>query len=555
MGAKVIRQSAHECISKDCEKLTWDEGSYRAFETPVVSIRDTSTTQIKYTNLSDKTLSISHVWSHGQGGRPETGFNTCLHDRYVKVAQKLGCDSYWMDTPCIPTETVLRKKAIANINHIFMGSKATLICDRDLMGIDISLLRKAPNTGAAVRLIEGVLIALLVCDWNVRGWTFLEAIRGKKALYLLFKDSKVFSLGDLLKCLVDSGNFELANLYLSAGHLLPLPEELVQAHKERHYGNIMMFLDNVEEAGTVLSRRPASRPSDNLVIWSLLFSDAGQNLNPQPSDLDRKNPNATRGVKDSAHKSAEEMWRSQYGVSTSYLVSSAPRIQGVRRMSWAPCSPVPDKVETRQGSRRYYPYVNIGDEAERAWIRHGGLVAEWFSCFFVGQGSRDAQDEESTVVSQPELAHDDLKDAEDDESWYHPLDSLDLLSRSFNTAKEDQRMRGVHQLNLLTRMSLKLENTGFFWTSDDDTMIELQDISSAYLSGFQWGVLLRPPTTPERQNLQVKPLPLVYEGNPAAPLVAVCGSNDGREWVWRGVHLWDSSVALPSFKVRKLLIV
>ena len=192
MGAKVIRQSAHECISKDCKKLTWDEGSYCAFETPVVSIRDTSITQIKYTNLSDKTLSISHVWSHGQGGRPETGFNTCLHDRYVKVVKTLGCDSYWMDTPCIPTETVLRKKAIANINHIFMGSKATLICDWDLMRIDISLLRKAPNTGPAVRLVEGVLIALLVCDWNVRGWTFLEAIRGKKALYCCSKTAKFF---------------------------------------------------------------------------------------------------------------------------------------------------------------------------------------------------------------------------------------------------------------------------------------------------------------------------------------------------------------------------
>jgi hypothetical protein len=542
VGAEVIRQSAHECISKDCKKLIWDEGSYCAFETPVVSIRDTSITQLKYTNLSDKTLSISHVWSHGQGGRPEAGFNTCLHDRYVKVAETLGCDSYWMDTPCIPTETVLRKKAIANINYIFMESKATLICDRDLMGIDISLLRKAPNTGAAVRLVEGVLIALLVCDWNVRGWTFLEAIRGKDALYLLFKDSEVFSLGDLLKCLVDSGNFELANLYLSAGHLLPLPKNLV------HYRNAMMYLHGVEEAGSVLSRRPASRPSDNLAIWSLLFSDGGQNL-------DKNNPSITRGIRDSAHKSAEKMWKSQGNVSTCYLVSSAPRIQGVRTMSWAPCSPVPDKIESKQGSRRYYPYSNIGDEAEKSWIRYSGLVAEWSSCFFVGQGTGDAQDEESTVLSRPELAHGDLKDAKGDESWYHPLDPLDLLGHSFNYAKEDQRMKGVHELNLLTRMGLKLQNSGYFWTSDDDTTIELQEISSAFLSGFQWGVLLRPLTTSGRQDIQVKPLPLVYEDNPAAPLVAVCGSNDGREWVWRGVHLWDSSIALPSFTVRKLLIV
>ncbi|KAF8848519.1 hypothetical protein BDZ45DRAFT_810739 [Acephala macrosclerotiorum] len=554
VGAKVIRQSSHDCALRDCSRLVWDKASYCAFSTPVVSIQDTTGTQLKYANLSDKTLSISHVWSHGQGGRPETGFNTCLHYRYAKVAKALGCDSYWMDTPCIPTETSLRKKAIANINHIFMNSKATLVCDRDLMEIDISLLRKERTTPSAVRLSEAILIALLVCDWNVRGWTFLEAIRGKKALYLLCKNSDVYSLSDLLKCVSDNGNLELANLFLSAGHLLPLPQELVDSHKANRYGNVLMFLDSIEEAGTVLSRRPASRPDDNLVIWSLLFSDAGHSFNLQELELDRNNPHASRGVRDAAHHSAKEMWKNQYSVSTSFLVSSAPRIQGVKGLSWAPCSPVPDKVDAKQGLRRYYPYEDIGDEVTRGFIRHTGLVAEWFTCLLLGQVSLGVHPESPFPDNQPGIEQNPNEKPEDVDAWHHPLDPLDVLSRPFNTTKDDQRMRGVYQLSTMARLRMMLENIGISWISDA-TLIELHEISAAHLSGFCWGILLRPSVAPWRDYKDVDPYPPVYESNPQAPLMVVCGSNDGCGWVWKGIHHWDSNVDLPTFKPRKIMIL
>ena len=54
--------------------------------------------------LLETTIAISHVWSHGQGGRPEDGMNQCLHERYKRIALLPDCDSYWMDTACIPND-------------------------------------------------------------------------------------------------------------------------------------------------------------------------------------------------------------------------------------------------------------------------------------------------------------------------------------------------------------------------------------------------------------------------------------------------------------------
>lgn len=139
-GLKVVSQSAHDrkCTWQDesdgtigartslfaamcCRKprnkpepkSVWDEKSYRSIEgARAVSLAETDPQDgpIKFCKVSNKTLAISHVWSHGQGGRPETGINRCLHARYVRIARNLDCDSYWIDTTCIPCEHELRKR-------------------------------------------------------------------------------------------------------------------------------------------------------------------------------------------------------------------------------------------------------------------------------------------------------------------------------------------------------------------------------------------------------------------------------------------------------------
>ena len=73
----------------------------------------------------------------------------------------MGCDAYWMDTPCIPTDHILRREAIKNINKIFAQSRATLVCDRDLIEIEI-------EEDTSVELCELILVTSMTCDWNIR---------------------------------------------------------------------------------------------------------------------------------------------------------------------------------------------------------------------------------------------------------------------------------------------------------------------------------------------------------------------------------------------------
>ncbi|KAH6676319.1 hypothetical protein B0J14DRAFT_352125 [Halenospora varia] len=534
-GAEIINQSMHDCHSRNCPKLIWDGDSYESFQTPVVSIKHTTNTHLKYVEFSNENLAISHCWAHGQGGRPETGMNTCLHERYTDVTRTLGCDTYWMDTPCIPSETRLRKAAIRNINHIFWGSKATLICDRDLMEIDISPLTDDITTPSAVKISEAILVALLVCDWNVRGWTFLEACRGKEALYLLCKNNKVCALADLLKIVSKSGNLELLNLFISASHLIPPPPEVLAFHRRTQFDNLLMFLHSVEAAGTVLSRHPASRPDDNLVIWSLLFSDSERVGNFHETPLDRNHSQASRRLKDAAHKSATELWKNQVTVSTTFLVSSAPRIQGVKGLSWAPRSRVPEIMGAKEGPRRYYPYIDIGDEVTKGWIRHSGLVAEWFTYLFLGQVNSISHSSELAPESQPLIEQNAAHPPEENrDDWYNPIDPIDILGSRYNQTKQDQRMKGIFQLNTLSKLKLRLESIDVSCCSAPALTTELHEISTAHLSGFRWGILLRPAVTPGFGNKELKSRPVIYESNPLSPVVAVCGSNEGKEWVWRG---------------------
>jgi hypothetical protein len=129
--------------------MYWDSESYkkdRGLGARAVCVNTSTGTRLKYETASHLTLSISHVWSHGQGGRPEndgSGMNKCLHERYVTISKDLTCNTYWMDTPCIPEDHDLRQEAIQNINTVFHKSRATLVCDRNIMAIDVGDLNLA----------------------------------------------------------------------------------------------------------------------------------------------------------------------------------------------------------------------------------------------------------------------------------------------------------------------------------------------------------------------------------------------------------------------------
>lgn len=124
---------ALNCERKTCYRISWDRDSYITTPSPRAVEISYRQDLMQYTKANEKTLAISHFWSHGQGGRPEDGINICLYRRYSGIAKRYACDSFWIDSACIPCEPDLRTEAIKNINTIFQGAKITITCDQDLM--------------------------------------------------------------------------------------------------------------------------------------------------------------------------------------------------------------------------------------------------------------------------------------------------------------------------------------------------------------------------------------------------------------------------------------
>lgn len=433
-GAVVSDQSAHsfDC-DKSCRRLLWDRMSFTEVSgAKAVCLTTTDDKQLRYCKASGKTLAVSHVWSHGQGGRPDTtGFNACLHRRYEKLAILIGCDSYWMDTPCIPNEKALRTECINNINKIFNQSMVTLVCDRDIMGIEISNL--------SMDLQESILATLLVCDWNLRAWTLLEAMRGRHNIHLLCKRDQVVSFKETLKAVNENGRIDLAILFLTSQHLLPQPppidyglfEEVWDTTEEDRM--MQLGIISLGEASILLSHRHGTRDGDDVVIWSLL---AGER----------------------AIKNVAELWKSHEGakIQTGFLMSSSQRLQGYNGLGWAPSCPTLQSSPSKEPDRVLFYLAYDGENTQEGVITSEGFWAKW-------------------------LIHKFL----------------------VSSAHYGVRFPG----NIA--------------------------ISSRYLRNYCWGAILRP--APRRGPRYI---PALYPGKAKDPLVAVCGSNDGRCWEWKGVYEW-----------------
>ena len=358
-GMVINDQSAHDVgCPGDCGRLTWEESSYRSVQgarAVALDGEDRVESKIKYCKASDKTLSISHVWSHGQGGRPEGphGLNRCLHRRYISIAKSLECDSYWMDTPCIPEDHKLRAESISKINEVFEQSKATLICDKDLMDIDATTL--------SVKGHESILVTVMVCDWNVRAWTFLEAFRGRQSIYLLCKDNVVISFAETIRIVHRQGSLDIVPLLLAVPHMMaPF------IRKGYHISTTVRAFEvgflTVESSASLLSHRAATRPGDDIVIWSLL-------------------------LKDEVFSDAATFWRTKVGetVNTGYLVSSAPRV-GTKGFSWAPSSPSAQLFANPSTRPNVRQLAFDGMESEAGMITKDGLKADWLMYDHIGTG-------------------------------------------------------------------------------------------------------------------------------------------------------------------------
>ena len=357
-------QSMHDykCVGA-CQRLFWNRDSFvNVSGARAVDIATTDSNTLRFCRVTKSTLTVSHVWSHGQGGRPDnigldgSGLNLCLHRRYVDLALSLGCESYWMDTSCIPSEKELRWECVGQINSIFATSGKTVISDRDVMTIDIS--------SRTMRAYESVFATLLVCDWGIRAWTLLEAMRGREGLFLLCRQNDLVNLHQLLLAVHENGRMDLVNLFLARGYLFPpmaisdfeLFGTSITNDTERE---IEAGFVNIGEAAALLSHRHATRDRDDLLIWSLLIGDI-------------------------VDESPIAMWERQVGkeIPTGSLISSAQRIQGHPGLGWAPFSPTTLQRLDEQGiSSKVYPAYD-GSGTVMGLVTAKGLRAKWLTYEF-----------------------------------------------------------------------------------------------------------------------------------------------------------------------------
>ncbi|KIW79746.1 hypothetical protein Z517_06360 [Fonsecaea pedrosoi CBS 271.37] len=368
-GLKIIDQSAHDgSCDGQCQSLFWDEASYRSVAgARAVSIVDTNEEFIRYCQASRKTIAVSHVWAHGAGGRPHTGFNACLHQRLVRIARENDCDSYWMDTPCIPEDHQLRAEAISHINKVFNTSSITLVWDRDLMSIDISR--------PSMEIQEAILCTLLVCDWTLRSWTLLESMRARHNIHLLCKDNKTVALRDCLLNVHHAGAIDIATLLLTSQQLLPAIQYDGEEPDDELQRQMKGYVP-VEEALHLLARRHASRPGDSVVILSLLIDDK---------------PVYT----------AEAFWKSKIGQSlySGVLFSSQPRLR-CKGFGWAPSQPELPLAVLSGDSPHSQEYLFDGSLSWPAIITRDGLDAT-FATFEIPE----LEQESSSSSSSSPLQH------------------------------------------------------------------------------------------------------------------------------------------------------
>ena len=147
-----------------------------------------------------------------------------------------------------------------------MNAKIMLVCDKDIMELDPSDLTNS--------ICETILITTIISDWNTRAWTFFEAFRARRNIHLLCKNNTVVSLKEVIRYVYREGALDIAILLLTAPHFLPsIDDRELASPKSEDREQFKAGYLTIETSGSLLSHRPASRPGDDIVIWSLLISE------------------------------------------------------------------------------------------------------------------------------------------------------------------------------------------------------------------------------------------------------------------------------------------
>ena len=176
---------------------------------------------LEYDMLKDSSsldyIAISHLWSDGLGVPSCNIMSICqfqkiyhrvqlVRAKYTSEQENHGRPSLlWIDTLCIPgTESPLKTKAIAMMEHVYRKAKAVLVFDSSLESLSI-------ETPLAKRLLQ-----IASATWYTRLWTLQEGIFAKE-LEFQFRDHSInimreTDLTSFLKLAGDCGEVDIADL-------------------------------------------------------------------------------------------------------------------------------------------------------------------------------------------------------------------------------------------------------------------------------------------------------------------------------------------------------
>ena len=225
---------------------------------------------------------------------------------------------------------------------------------------------------------EVLLVTAIASDWNVRAWTFLEAFRARRSLHLLCRNNAVTSLKQIIEVVDHKGALDIGNLVPSMPHFLPSIDDRELSrpltHNRKHFEEGHM---GIELSGSLLSHRAASRPGDDVVIWSLLMSEKTIFYSAEMF---------WKSMQGDPFQSAEEsgiIFSSAARISTGFLLSSTTRLTA-KGLSWAPASPALHP-STELDKDIYNGYD--GGQSYRGLVTVDGLVADWLLFKFDGHSS------------------------------------------------------------------------------------------------------------------------------------------------------------------------
>lgn len=384
-----------------------------------------------------------------------------------------------------------------------MNAKVMLMCDKDIIELNISNMTTA--------ICETLLVTAIVCDWNVRAWTFFEAFRARRTIHLLCKNNAVVPLKRVIETIHHKGALEIGILLLAMPHFLPPLDdrELASPKSESREAFKAGYLP-VETSGSLLSHRAASREGDDFVIWSLLMTER------------------------TIFNNAEAFWKSMQGlafqnsaktgrifsdaasIKIGYLVSSAPRIK-TRGLGWAPASP---SLHLSTKTELYGINGYDGGPSESGYITTDGLVADWLLCRIDGTGL-----------------------------W-------SMISST--AARLGKRSESQYPRNFATIRSRYLQ--GYRWGAIL-LPLEEQYRGNGRGDGCNWWeegsrsrrtILVVCGTNEPTGSVVEK-----YIYNSSIPTKGKWDENgEAVGWEWRGIYVWDNAEPLPSWhKARKLLII